>query len=38
MYVLLGLGLMNKGVPGITPFSMDMMTFSRPELPAAGSE
>ena len=38
LHILVGLGLMNVGVPGITPRSIAMMTFINPELPAAGSE
>lgn len=36
--ILLGLGLIKRGVPGMRPFSIDKMALINPELPAAGSE
>jgi hypothetical protein len=38
MHSLFGLGVMNVGVPGMMPFSMERMVLTRPEMPAAGSE
>ena len=35
---LLGLGVLNVGLRGINPFSMESIAFSSPEIPAAGSE
>ena len=29
---------MNVGLPGMMPFSIDMIAFMSPEIPAAGSE
>lgn len=38
MHLLLGLGVMKRGVPGILPFSRDSTVLIKPEIPAAGSE
>ena len=38
MHSLFGLGVTNVGVPGMIPLSMERIVFSRPEIPAAGSE
>lgn len=37
-HVLLGLGLINVGLPGITPRSIAKAILIKPEMPAAGSE